>query len=103
MPYLKEEKANIHRFISGLSITFKDRIEFDEPISLEEVIWKLNHCYEQSKCIYETKLNWKGNGRNKGKWDKKRLRPHDTCNKENAAPHKNFNASVKGRGFQFEE
>lgn len=41
VPYLKEEKAKIHRFISGLPIAFKDRIEFDEPRSLEEAIKKL--------------------------------------------------------------
>ena len=35
VPYLKEEKAKIQRFISGLLITFKYRIEFDEPRSLE--------------------------------------------------------------------
>jgi len=29
VPYLEKEK--IHRFISGLSISFKDGIEFDEP------------------------------------------------------------------------
>jgi len=50
VPYLKEEKAKIQRFISGLPVAFKDRIKFDEPISLEEAIWKLKHCYEQSKC-----------------------------------------------------
>lgn len=33
VPYLKEEKANIKRFISGLSVAFKDMIEFDEPRS----------------------------------------------------------------------
>ena len=38
VPYLKEEKAKIQRFISGLSIAFKDEIEFDEPRSLEEAI-----------------------------------------------------------------
>ena len=38
VPYLKEEKVKIQRFISGLSVTFKDRIEFDEPRSLEEDI-----------------------------------------------------------------
>ena len=54
MPYLKEEKANIQRFINGLLITFKDRIEFDEPRSLEEAIRKLKHCYEQSKRRSET-------------------------------------------------
>ena len=46
VPYLKEEKAKIQRFISGLLIAFKDRIQFDEPRSLEEAIRKLKHCYE---------------------------------------------------------
>jgi len=55
VPYFMEEKAKIQRFISGLTIAFKDRIEFDEPRSLEESIWKLNHYYEQSKHRYETK------------------------------------------------
>ena len=49
MPYLTEEKAKIQRFINGLLVAFKDMIEFDEPISLEEAIRKLRHCYEQSK------------------------------------------------------
>ena len=47
--YLKEEKENIQRFISGLLIAFRDRIKFDKPRSLEEAIQKLKHCYEQSK------------------------------------------------------
>lgn len=34
VPYLKEEKAKIQRFISGLLVAFKDRIEFDESRSL---------------------------------------------------------------------
>ena len=38
VPYLKEEKTKTHRFISGLLVAFKDRIEFDEPTSLEEAI-----------------------------------------------------------------
>ena len=41
--------------------------EFDEPRSLEEAIQKLRNCYEQSKCKSKTKLDWKGNAKNKGK------------------------------------
>lgn len=66
VPYLKEEKANIQRFTSGLPMTFKDRIEIDEPRSLEEAIWKLKHCYEQAKRKSKTKPDWKGNAKNKG-------------------------------------
>jgi len=84
------------RFISGLPIAFKDRIEFDEPRSLEEDIRKLKYCYEQSKRNTETKLSWGGNVKNKGKWDKKRARPQGTDNKENVAPPKRFNTSDRG-------
>ena len=38
VPYLKDEKANIQRFNSGLTMEFKDRIEFNELRSLEEAI-----------------------------------------------------------------
>ena len=49
------------RFISGLPVAFKDMIEFDEPRSLEEAIWKLKHCYEQPMSGYETNQDWKAN------------------------------------------
>jgi len=55
VPYLKEEKGNIQRIISGFSVAFKDKIEFDDPRSLEESIRKLKNCYGQSKHISETK------------------------------------------------
>jgi len=55
VPYLKEEKENIQRFIGGLSVEFKCRIEFDEPRSLEEAIRKLNHFYKKSKCKSDSK------------------------------------------------
>jgi len=31
VPYLKNEKPKVQRFISGLPLEFKDRIEYDEP------------------------------------------------------------------------
>ena len=61
--YLKDDKTKFKIFTSGLPLTFKDRIEYDEPRSLEEVIGKLKHCYEQSKCKNESKQGWKGNGK----------------------------------------
>ena len=47
--YLKYEKAKVQWFVSGFPLAFRDRIEYDEPRSLEEVIGKLKHFYEQSK------------------------------------------------------
>lgn len=47
--YLKDKKTKVQRFISGLPLEFKDRIEYDEPRSLEKVIGNLKHCYEKLK------------------------------------------------------
>jgi len=71
MPYRKDEKVKIHTFISGLPTTYRDQIEFDEPRSLEEVIWKLKHYYEQSKRKAESKHELKGNDKFKRKWPRK--------------------------------
>lgn len=80
-----------------------EKIEFDEPISKEEAIRKIKHCYEQSKHRYETKQGWKGNEKNKGKQDKKKIIPQDKGNKENETKPNKFNAFDRGQGFQFEE
>lgn len=65
-PYLKGEKVNIHSFIVGFLVAFKDQIYFDKPQSLEESIKNLKHCYEQSKCnielIVKSLYNQKPNG-----------------------------------------
>ena len=44
--YLKDENSKVQIFVSGFPLDFRDRIEYDEPRSLEEVIGKLEHCYE---------------------------------------------------------
>jgi len=35
VPYLKDEMTKFQRFFSGLPLTFRDRIEYDEPWSPE--------------------------------------------------------------------
>lgn len=47
--YLKDEKEKNQLFIGEFPLPFRDRIEFEEPLSLEEYIKKLKHCYEESK------------------------------------------------------
>lgn len=47
--YLKDEKYKVKIFVSGLPLDFRDQIEYDEPLSLEEVIEKPKHFYEKSK------------------------------------------------------
>ena len=46
---IKDEKIKIQRFLSGLPSFYKDRIQYDEPKSLEEVMRKSKHMYEKSK------------------------------------------------------
>jgi len=49
VPYLKEEKAKVHRFFNGFPISYRDQIEFYEIRLLEEAIQILKHCYEKLK------------------------------------------------------
>ena len=46
-PYIIDEKAKIQWFVSALPLEFRYMIEYDEFRSLEEVIRKLKHFYEQ--------------------------------------------------------
>ena len=46
---INEEKVKIHRFLSGFPSFYKDRIQYDEPKTLEVAIKKAKHMYEQSK------------------------------------------------------
>jgi hypothetical protein len=40
VPYIKEDKVKIQRFLSCLPQSYKDRIEFDNPKTLSEVFRK---------------------------------------------------------------
>jgi hypothetical protein len=46
VPYIKEEKVKAQRFISGLPKEYWNRIEFDEPNTLEDTIRKATYCHE---------------------------------------------------------
>ena len=47
--YIKDDKVKIQHFLSGLPHPYQDKIEFDEPITLEEAIRKAKYCYDQKK------------------------------------------------------
>ena len=49
VPYIIDENPKIQWFLSCLPTSFKDRIEFDNPKTLEEAMRKDDFCYEQSK------------------------------------------------------
>eukprot|EP00253_Pinus_taeda_P018413 PITA_18413 len=73
VPYIREEKAKVQRFVSSLPPYMRERIEFDNPKSMDEVICKARICYQQGKQKGETasrkwneKKSFKTVGNNKG-------------------------------------
>ena len=73
--YIKDEKAKIQCFLSGLPQSYKDRIEFYEPRTLEEAIRKANYCYEQSKGKPDYHNTWKDKKNEKFYERKKGFKP----------------------------
>ena len=44
--FIKDEKVNIKRFLSGLPESWGDKIQYDRPKNLKDAIWKEKHLYE---------------------------------------------------------
>ena len=57
--YIKDDKVKIQHFLSGLPQSYKDRIEFDEPRTLEDAIRKANYCYDEKKSKNDSHKAWK--------------------------------------------
>ena len=47
VPYLVDEKPKVQRFLGCLPYHIKDRIEYDNPKTLEEAMRKANFCFEK--------------------------------------------------------
>ena len=73
--YIKDEKVKFQRFLSGLPQSYKDRIEFYEPRTLEEAIRKAKYCYEKSKGKLDYHKTWKDKKNDKSDQRKKGLKP----------------------------
>ena len=56
---IKDKKVKIQRFLSGLPQSYKDRIEFYKPRTLEEAIRKAKYCSEQRKGKPDYHKTWK--------------------------------------------
>ena len=59
--FIKDEKVKIQRFLSGLPSFYSDKIQYDNPETLEEAIRRENHLYEQSTGISFFKKNSQAN------------------------------------------
>ena len=72
--YIRDEKVKVQRFLSGFQ-SYKDRIEFYEPRTLEEAIRKAKYYYEQSKGTPDFHKAWKDKKNKKFGQRKKGFKP----------------------------
>jgi hypothetical protein len=72
VPYIKAEKAKVQCFISGLPKDYRNRIEFDEPKTLEGTIRKATYCHEQLGHRTEPREGWKQ--KNSSRFQKKGIK-----------------------------
>ena len=70
----------VQRFLSGFPQSYKDIIEFYEPITLEEAIRKAKYCYEQSKGKPDHQKTWKEKKNEKSDQRKKGFKPSNFRN-----------------------
>ena len=78
--YIKDEKVNIQLFLSGLLQSYKDRIEFYEPRTLEEAIRKAKYCYEKRRGKPGHHKTWKDRKNEKSDQRKKGFKPSNFRN-----------------------
>ena len=91
VPYIVDEKPKVQQFLSYLPYHIKDRIEYDNPKTLEEAMRKSNFCYEQNRKK-ESMANWKAKRNNNFEQKKKEFVPNQNSKNNNTKnfPNKNF-------------
>ena len=80
--YIRDDKVKIQLFLSGVSQTYKDRIDFDEPRTLEEAIRKAKYCYDQNKRKPGLHKTWKDKSNEKFDQRKKCSKPSHFQNQQ---------------------
>eukprot|EP00253_Pinus_taeda_P015852 PITA_15852 len=72
VPYIKEEKGKVQRFVSNLPSYIRERIEFDNPRTMDEAIRKARICYQQNKQKGDTSTKrWNEKRSNRMVWSSK--------------------------------
>ena len=53
--FIKEETVKIQRYLSGLPSSIGDKIQYDDPKTMEEMIRRVKWLYEQQrgKCTFQ--------------------------------------------------
>jgi len=92
VPYIVEEKPKVQMFLSCLPAIYNDRIEYDNPRTLEEAMRKAKKNYDHNKSRMDHNENWKG----------KRTDNYNQGKKGNRFNNKNMGNTYKGnRGTNF--
>jgi hypothetical protein len=73
--FIKDEKVKIQRFLSGLPSFYSDKIQYDNPKTLEETIRRARHLYEQSKGRPIFQKSWNDKMKDKKDQRKKGFKP----------------------------
>jgi len=60
VPYIVDEKPKIHYFLSCLPHIYKERIEYDNPKTLEETMRNEKLYYDQNKKRKDNVPSWDG-------------------------------------------
>ena len=84
--YIKYDKLKIHCFLSGFPQSYKDKIEFDEPRTLEEDIKTDKYCYDHNKGKLDYHKSWKD--KRDEKFDQKKVSNRLTLETSKSIHHK---------------
>ena len=79
---IKDEKVKIQHLMSGLPQSYKERIEFYEPRTLEEAIRKAKYFYEKRKGKNDYHKTWKDKKNEKYDQGKKGFKPSNFRNQQ---------------------
>ena len=95
-PYIVDEKPKVQQFLSCLPFHIKDRIEYNNPKTLEEAMRKENLFYEQNRKK-ESMSNGKDKRSNNFEQKKKGFIPNRNFRNNNTHnfPNKNFQGNKK--------
>ena len=73
--FIKDEKVKIQRFLTGLPSFYSDKIQYDNPKTLEETIRRARHIYEQCRGRPVFQKAWNENMKGKKDHRQKGFKP----------------------------
>ena len=73
--FIKDETVNIQRYLSGLPYLIRDKIQYDDPKTLEETIRRAKCLYDQHKGRLTFQKAWENKNNNKMEQRKKETKP----------------------------